>query len=74
MLFLGSQILIEQSLLPVTIKDWKGCQSHAVTAELCSLKINSNLDVAKSKTLAVPSSEHVTNLADVIEVDRSLIG
>jgi hypothetical protein len=32
------------------------------------------LDVAKSKTLAVPSSEHVTNLAEVIDDERSLIG
>ena len=57
----------------MTIRDWNGCQSQVETSELCSLNSVSYLDVAKSQTLAVLSSEQETNFKELNENERSRI-
>ena len=44
-----------------------------VTSELCSLNMASSLEVAKSQTLAVLSSDDVTNLIELNENERSVM-
>lgn len=63
----GSQILTGcwESLEPLAIRPILGCQSTERTSAPWPVKTRSSILVAKSQTLAVLSSDPVTNLASV---------
>ena len=70
---LGSQSFTLLSLLPVTIRVDYGCQWQLFTSEPWPSNLDSSLELKKSKTLAVLSSAHDTNLTELGENDRSLM-
>jgi hypothetical protein len=55
----------------VRIRDWEGCQSQDLTSDWCSVKVISNLEVTKSNTLAVASSEQEQNFIELEEKEMS---